>query len=84
MNNILTFRQEPTIRPDIGDQLEVFLATNLSTIVSPNPEVLLTPQFQASLDSALNSVGIRHNIGLQSDLKDILDVYIIVNASIIV
>lgn len=84
MNKVLAFRQEPTIRPDIGDQLEVFLATNLSTIVSPNPEVLLTPQFQASLDSALNSVGIRHNIGLQSDLKDILDVYIIVNASIIV
>lgn len=83
MNKVLAFRQQP-VRPDIGDQLEVFLATNLDTIVSPHPEVLLTPQFKASLDSALNSVGIRHNIGLQSDLKDIIDVFIIVNASVIV
>jgi hypothetical protein len=84
MNKIPVSRQEPAIRPDIGDELEVFLFNNLAAITSPNPEVLLTPQFQASLASALNSVGIRHNIGLQSDLKDILDVFIIVNASIIV
>ena len=84
MNKVPGFRQGPSIRPDIGDELEVFLFNNLDAITSPNPEVLLTPQFQAALDSALNSVGIRHNIGLQNDLKDILDVFIIVNASIIV
>ncbi|MEN6414190.1 MAG: hypothetical protein ABFC84_15740 [Veillonellales bacterium] len=69
------------IRPDIGDELEVFLYTNLSAIVSPNPDVLLTPAFQASLTSALNSVGSRHNLGLPSDLKDIMDVFIVANAS---
>ncbi|MBP2634647.1 MAG: hypothetical protein H6Q72_554 [Firmicutes bacterium] len=84
MNKVSFFRQVQVLHPDISDQLEVFLATNLDAITSPHPEVLLTPQFQASLDSALNGVGIRHNIGLQSDLKDILDVFIIVNASIIV
>lgn len=72
------------IRPDIGDEVEVFLYTNLSAIVSPNPAVLLTPDFQASLVSALNSVGVRHNIGLPNDLKDILDVFIVTNASRVV
>jgi hypothetical protein len=72
------------IRPDIRDQLEVFLYTNLSAIVSPNPDVLLTPRFQAALTSALNDVGIRHNIWLPNDLKNILDVFIVTNASKIV
>lgn len=72
------------IRPDIGDEVEVFLYTNLSAIVSPNPNVLLTPDFQASLVSALNSVGVRHNIDLPNDLKDILDVFIVANASRVV
>lgn len=67
------------IRPDIGDVLEVFLYTNLSAMISPNPSILLTPAFQASLQVALNDVGIRHNIGLPKDLKDILDVFIITN-----
>lgn len=71
------------ISPDISDTLEVFLYTNLSTIISPTPSVLLTPAFQASLQSALNDVGIRHNIGLPKDLKDILDVFIIANINII-
>ncbi|CUH96788.1 hypothetical protein P22_2899 [Propionispora sp. 2/2-37] len=72
------------IRPDISDELEVFLYTNLSAIISPNPSVLLTPAFQAALQVALNDVGIRHNIGLPKDLKDILDVFIVVNSSVIV
>ncbi|HWR44969.1 hypothetical protein [Sporomusa sp.] len=80
MNKVLLHREAAVIRPDISDELEVFLYTNLSAIVSPNPEVLLTPSFQAALNSALNSVGSRHNIALPSDLKDILDVFIISNA----
>ena len=71
------------ISPDVSDELEVFLYTNLSTIISPNPSVLLTPAFQAALQAALNDVGIRHNIGLPKDLKDILDVFIITNINII-
>lgn len=71
--------QSDKIRPDIGDALEVFLYTNLSAMISPNPTVLLTPVFRASLVVALNNVGIRHNIGLPKDLKDILDVFIITN-----
>ncbi|MBP2649316.1 MAG: hypothetical protein H6Q74_141 [Firmicutes bacterium] len=71
------------IKKDIDDQLEVFLYTNLSTIISPNPSVLLTSQFHAALLASLNGVGIRHDILLPQDLKDILDVFIIVNANII-
>jgi len=73
-----------SIPPDVGDGLEVFLYTNLSAIISPTPSVLLTPDFQAGLQTALNDVGIRHNIGLSRDLKDILDVFIITDATVIV
>jgi hypothetical protein len=71
------------IRPDVADALEVFLYTNLSTIISPTPSVLLTPAFQAALQVALNDVGIGHNIGLAKDLKDVLDVFITTNAATI-
>lgn len=71
------------IPPDVADGLEVFLYTNLSTIISPTPSVLLTPDFQAGLLITLNDVGIRHNIGLSNDLKDVLDVFIVANARII-
>lgn len=80
MNKTFPYRQSG-IRPDVADELEVFLYTNLSAITSPHPDVLLTPAFQASLNSALNNIGIRHNIGLESDLKDILDVFIIANVN---
>lgn len=72
------------ISPDVSDALEVFLYTNLSTIISPTPSVILTPDFQAGLQIALNDVGIRHNIGLSKDLKDILDVFIITDVNAIV
>ena len=72
------------IRPDVADALEVFLYTNLSTIISPTPSTLLTPAFQAGLQVALNDVGIRHNIGLSKDLKDILDVFIVTDVNAIV
>jgi hypothetical protein len=72
------------LRPDIEDAVEVFLYTNLATIISPNPSILLTPAFQAGLQVALNDVGIDHNIGIAKDLKDILDVFITTNAGAIV
>ena len=72
------------IRPDVADALEVFLYTNLSAIISPAASVLLTPAFQAGLQVALNDVGLRHNIGLSKDLKDILDVFIITDINVIV
>ena len=72
------------IPPDVGDALEVFLYTNLSAIISPTPSVLLTANFQAGLQTALNDVGIRHNMGLSRDLKDILDVFIITDVNAIV
>ena len=68
---------------DVSDELAVFLCTNLSTIISPNPSVLLTPAFQAALQSALNGVGSRHHLALAKDLKDILDVFIIANINVI-
>lgn len=71
------------IPADVADAVEVFLYTNLSTIISPTPSVLLTPNFQAGLLIALNSVGIRHNLGLANDLKDVLDAFIVANAGII-
>lgn len=80
MNEVLLARQA-WVRPDIGDELEVFLYTNLSTIISPHPEVLLTPSFRAALTSALNNVGVRHNVAVPSDFKNILDVFIVANAS---
>lgn len=81
VNKMVPYRQSEGIRPDVADELEVFLYTNLSAITSPNPDVLLTPAFQASLNSALNSIGNRHNIALASDLKNILDVFIIANVN---
>lgn len=83
MNKDLPLQITPNIGPDISDTLEVFLYTNLNTMISPNPFVLLTPSFHAALLATLNDVGIRHNIDLQKDLKDILDVFVIVNSSII-
>lgn len=78
------FRQVTSnLRPDIEDAVEVFLYTNLATIISPNPSILLTPAFQAGLQVALNDVGIDHNIGLAKDLKDVLDVFITKNAGTI-
>lgn len=71
------------IPPDVGDELEVFLYTNLSAIISPTPSVLLTPDFQAGLQVALNDVGIEHNLGLPKDLKDILDIFIITDINVI-
>lgn len=84
MSKVSLSRSETILPPDIRDELEVFLYTNLSAIVSPNPDVLLTPRFQAALASALNGVGVRHNTAVPSDLKDIFDVFIIMNAGRIV
>lgn len=83
MDNDFLKQVTPGIRPDVADTLEVFLYTNLSSIISPTPSVLLTPAFQAGLQIALNNVGIGHNTGLANDLKDILDVFIVTNANII-
>ena len=63
--------------PDIQDQLQVFVYTNLSTMIAPHQEVLLRRSFRAALTTALNDVGERHNIELPNDLKDILDIFII-------
>jgi hypothetical protein len=79
----LTLARSVSTTLDISDTLEVFLFTNLSTIVSPNPSVLLTPTFQTSLQAALNSVGEYHNIELADDLRQILDVFVITNINII-
>ena len=84
MSNVSLSRSETILPPDIRDELEVFLYTNLGAIISPNPDVLLTPRFQAALASALNGVGVRHNTAVPSDFKDILDVFIIMNAGRIV
>ncbi|WP_312422275.1 hypothetical protein [Anaerospora hongkongensis] len=73
-------RQPLGIRPDIHDQLEVFLYTNLSAIVSNDP-VILTPEFKASLTVALNSVGERHHLSFPRDLMELLDVFVIENAN---
>ena len=83
MDKKLLRKATPDIRPDVADALEVVLYTNLSAIISPTPSVLLTPIFQAGLQVALNDVGIRHNIGVSKDLKDVLDVFILANAEII-
>lgn len=83
MDKELLQQTTSNIPPDILDGLEVFLYTNLSTIISPTPSVLLTPSFQAALQIALNDVGIRHHVGLANDLKDVLDAFIIENARII-
>lgn len=73
-------REPLGIRPDIRDQLEVFLYTNLSAIVSNDP-IIFTPKFRASLTVALNSVGERHHLTFPRDLMEILDVYVIDNAA---
>lgn len=85
MNKLSLSRADSMISPDIGDELEIFLYTNLSALVSSNPDVVLTPSFQAALASALNSISGRHNITtLPNDLTNILEVFIIMNASRIV
>ena len=83
MDTKLLQQTTSVIPPDVADGLEVFLYTNLSAIISPNPSVLLTPDFQVGLLIALNDVGIRHNIALSDDLKDVLDAFIVANARLI-
>jgi hypothetical protein len=83
MNKVLLHREPLGIRPDIRDQLEVFVYTNLSAIVA-NDTAIITPEFQASLTVALNTVGERHHGGFPRDLRDILDVFVIANANRIV
>lgn len=82
MDNEL-LRQIIATDSDVADAVEVFLYINLSTIISPDPSVLLNPAFQAGLQSTLNDVGIRHNIALSKDLKDIFDVFVISDINII-
>lgn len=82
MDNEL-LRQVIAADPDVEDAVEVFLYRNLSTIISPNPSILLTPAFQAGLQSALNDIGVGHNVTLSKDLKEVLDVFIISNINII-
>ena len=79
MDKALFSRADTVLPPDIGDELEVFVYKNLSTIISPHPEVLLTPSFRAALVSALNNVGPRPT-NVQKDLVDIISVFIIANA----
>lgn len=83
MENDLLQPLVSNIGPDVVDAIEVFLYRNLSAIIAPDPSMILTPAFQAALQVALNDVGIRHNIGLADDLKDVLDVFITKNAGII-
>ncbi|SFM35015.1 hypothetical protein [Pelosinus propionicus] len=83
MENDLFQQTVINIGPDVVDAVEVFLYRNLSAIISPNPSIILTPTFRAALQVALNDIGIRHNIGLADDLKDILDIFITDNAGII-
>lgn len=84
MKKIPFSRTESIISPDIGDELEIFLYNNLNALVSSNPDVVLTPSFQAALTSALNSISSRHNITLPGDITNILEVFIIMNANRIV
>jgi hypothetical protein len=81
MSDGLHFRQNQILAPDFGDAVQVFIYTRLDAITSPSPEVLMRPAFRAALLDALNSVGIRHNIDMPDDLKDILDVFIVSNAT---
>ncbi|MBP2627453.1 MAG: hypothetical protein H6Q68_2164 [Firmicutes bacterium] len=83
MDKILLREANSEIPPDIGDAVEVFLYRNLSNIISPNTSVLLTPGFQAGLQATLNDVGVRHNVLLPKDIKDILDVFVIANLNTI-
>ncbi len=82
MDNEL-LRQVIVANTDVEDAVEVFLYRNLSTIISPNPSVLLTPAFQAGLQIALNDIGVGHNVTLSKDLKEVLDVFIISDINII-
>lgn len=79
MNKKASARAAGFFPSDIGDELEVFVYENLSTIISPHPEVLLTRDFRASLVSALNGVGSRPTTA-QKDLLDVVNVFIITNA----
>ncbi|EIW17512.1 MULTISPECIES: hypothetical protein [Pelosinus] len=80
MENDLLQQSIIDLGPDVVDAIEVFLYRNLSAIISPDPSIILTPAFRAALQTALNDVGIRHNIGLPDDLKDVLDIFITNNA----
>ena len=80
MENDLLQQSIINIGPDVVDAVEVFLYRNLSAIISPDPSIILTPAFRAALQVALNDIGIRHNIGLADDIKDVLYIFIADNA----
>jgi hypothetical protein len=58
--------------------------SNLNAIISPGAVIMLTPDTQAALVTGLNSIQVRDSTDLSNDLKDVLDVFIIANASAII
>lgn len=62
---------------DGRDRVEVFLYNNLSTIISPHPEVLLTPSVRASLIDMIN--GLPGGYGFPPDLQEVLNVFVLEN-----
>lgn len=71
------FGLEVMPKKDGRDRIEVFLYDNLSIIVSPHPEVLLTPSVRAALIVDINYLaGTFH---FPPDLQQILNAFILTN-----
>jgi len=76
-------RQTEVVPSDINNILRVFVFSNLSELTSPDSVILVTPAIQAAMVVGLDSIQTRDSTDLTNDLKDILDIFIISNASAI-
>ncbi|VBB09744.1 Hypothetical protein LUCI_5042 [Lucifera butyrica] len=61
----------------LRDRVEVFLYNNLAAMVSPHPEVLLTPSVRAALIADIN--WLPGGYGFPPDLQQILNAFILTN-----
>lgn len=64
-------------RKEFRDRVQVFLYNNLSQMISPHPEVLLTPSIRAGLIDDINYLP--GGYGFPPDLQEILNAFVLTN-----
>lgn len=67
---------ELMIKSDLIDRIKVFVYTNLSTIIAPNPLLILPPGTKSVLEAYINYLP---GGFLTKDIQEILNVFILTN-----
>jgi len=78
---MVTGEEHETIKTDLKDLIQVFVYTNLSTIISPEPLLRLPPTTKNILEAYINYLP--GGFGFPRDIQEILNVFILTNLHII-